>query len=63
LIQLAAKSVDGQLRRHGTAFVASHTVGDDVEPPQSHAFAAHAILVLVADGSFFGQLTDLPFLG
>jgi hypothetical protein len=54
LIQIATKSIDGQLCGHGTAFVPPHAVGYDMNPPQSHPHAAHTVLIFFADGSGFG---------
>jgi hypothetical protein len=61
LVQASAKSVDGELRRQGAPFVASHSVGDDVQAAQSDERAAHAVLVLAAGGTRVGDLADEPF--
>jgi len=54
LIQIPPQSVDGHLRRQGTALMPPHSVGYDMKLPQPYPRGVHPVLVLVADGSGFG---------
>jgi hypothetical protein len=54
LVQIPPQSVDGQLRRQGTAFMPPHSVGYDLKTPQPYLRAAHTVLVFIADRPRFG---------